>query len=924
MAEPAAAVTEPFACGQNEGDTRRTSGSKDEIPAMLPTDSCLNQDRTSPRSDAMNELPHPRHDQADEPQPAPPSSANVIDGQEHVTAESNGYEVGDDAQVKIALDDLLLKLMEEREQQVETRMRSLHAVDQELQTLTRTFSQLSFDSDRARDESHKRCWAEHESAPDSADELVWSDEEAESDYGSDAEADGALRSRATLTLGNEEASVCPLMAGSPLHHDAHTGDESMLCVSDLDEQAALSESVDPCDVANALLNVSLPTEVVPVTSENDSVVIEFIATESLNDSLGGFSNLAIFEHEPLEDISDDACSAHDDVSCASDCSSVSDSANQEQELSSTSEQMAVPSNQEHDDCADWVDVPNQVHISSPDSISSMAEKEEEPHPESPANSPKLLTSKSFLLPVEMSFGDRRLSIEEMTSSHQHQAATNTLSCQADHSIGSDTLGRHDGCQLHESMGVQQLREQLGRMTKQIVYLTKMLRDPSTLDKWKDPTDSDARDDSWNLLIRMSSDATAELSDESIANEKSTCVTCSTNISDACFRLACDRKAEISVEGNTNDDDYHEQVSRLTEHNMKLKKEIAYMQERERATELENNDLLSTVESLKLQLAKIEHPLAPTESVKDQGYVESDTFNTLFLGHQDFEQDMKSRSTSGWMSALLNRDGERASRYDENPGTLDQQRKSLSSQACVGLNCTKTALGQMTKARNTESIGEQNDGDEIRPLPFSNQHEPIQWLNLENAHVLVNHERCQERRRELMDTVKILRGYVDVYRSQKDDMKRQRDEAIVSAEKAWDQNAKLVSSTNPKQKIQYTMQMKNDNVLLHSRVRELQTKIASQVSAPYTAILDSEYHDESAPQSSSKLCVSDLEDSEDPARLVLFHKMQAYMEQREVKIQQLKKQRLALGCSQSERSPSSSSFTPSASVRSRHSSLRIRS
>lgn len=946
MAEAAAEAAEPFACGQEEGRSRQSSRSESEMHALFDIEPCLNQECPIPGSDTINEIVQSKQDDADKREPAAPRSTDAINDKEHEDAGSDDVDI----HVEAILEDLLLQGVDQAETHNLT-----SRTDKELQALTRTFSQLSFDSDRARDETHERTWTGYESDQDSAAEYSWTEEEAKSDFDSVSESDDELCSSVALDMDKKDDAAHLPVAELPSRTNTDDDSDVELSATDVGEQAKISDNVDAHNPVDPEVSTSISPCQVPGTNETDSLTIEFIAPDSRNDFMGGFSNLNIFGHEPLDDISDDACSV-DEISLTSDHSSVNDTADQEESNSSEQtvalqvevstsfcpetvesrcqEQMQKyhsNDNQDahHDDCADWVDVSSQVKVSISGSI-SMAEEEEEPHPESPVTSPKFANSRSkpFVLPEKITHGleDVQLFSGDMLSDRYYQPEEIFLFCQASHASGSSTLESCSGCQLHGPLGIQQLRDHLCETTKQILYLTTLLRVPLAPDKWKEHTNWGTNDDHWNLLLRLSSDTTAEVSDRYIANKRSQCDVCNVNMSDAFFRLMCEREVGINVGEDSSDGDDDEQLLRLSKENTELKKQIVDMQERERVMELENKDLMSTIESLKLQLTSIEQSRQSEKRLKDQEQSKPDIFNTLFLGHQNFEEDLDSKSTSEWMSAMLP-DAESGSRHNEHPEVLQRQREWWISRQKLDTCDLTDIISHMPNFRNNERIGVEDGVDVIQSLPILNQNETIQWLNLENAHILVNHERCQERRRELVDTIKILRGYVDIYRSQRDDMKRQRDEAIVSAEKAWDQNAKLVSSTNPKQKIQYTMQMKNDNVLLHSRVRELQTQIASQVTSASvpTRILDSEHHHESGRKSTSRLCVSDLDDSEDPARLVLFRKMQAYMEEREAKILNLNKQRLALGCSQSETSPPSPSFTPAASARRRHaSSLRVRS
>lgn len=99
--------------------------------------------------------------------------------------------------------------------------------------------------------------------------------------------------------------------------------------------------------------------------------------------------------------------------------------------------------------------------------------------------------------------------------------------------------------------------------------------------------------------------------------------------------------------------------------------------------------------------------------------------------------------------------------------------------------------------------------------------------LSSPAIHVNHERCQVKIHELWQTIRNLKVYVETYRIESLDLKTQRDDAVASAERAWRDNAALASNRNPQAKIRYLQSVKDENVVLLKKIRELQTRLAAQ-------------------------------------------------------------------------------------------------
>ncbi|KAF1313719.1 hypothetical protein FI667_g17084, partial [Globisporangium splendens] len=156
----------------------------------------------------------------------------------------------------------------------------------------------------------------------------------------------------------------------------------------------------------------------------------------------------------------------------------------------------------------------------------------------------------------------------------------------------------------------------------------------------------------------------------------------------------------------------------------------------------------------------------------------------------------------------------------------------------------------------------------------------------------NHERCQEKIHELWQTIKNLKVYVETFRIEKDDMTKQRNEAIASAERAWKQNTKLAGNTNPAQKIKYLQAVKDENAELMKKIRDLQSQLAAtQVKRAVKKVnpFDSEESQSdllSFNEESVLLEGCDTDDVE-PERSVLFRKMWHHNKQLEAEIQRLR-------------------------------------
>lgn len=87
-----------------------------------------------------------------------------------------------------------------------------------------------------------------------------------------------------------------------------------------------------------------------------------------------------------------------------------------------------------------------------------------------------------------------------------------------------------------------------------------------------------------------------------------------------------------------------------------------------------------------------------------------------------------------------------------------------------------------------------------------------------------HERCEAKIHELWQTIKTLKSFVETSRVEIEDLRVQRDNAVQSARRAREQNAKLAGNNNPQQKIRYLETLKNENAELIEKVRVLQSKL----------------------------------------------------------------------------------------------------
>ncbi|RHZ11689.1 hypothetical protein DYB31_003500, partial [Aphanomyces astaci] len=63
--------------------------------------------------------------------------------------------------------------------------------------------------------------------------------------------------------------------------------------------------------------------------------------------------------------------------------------------------------------------------------------------------------------------------------------------------------------------------------------------------------------------------------------------------------------------------------------------------------------------------------------------------------------------------------------------------------------------------------------------------------------------------------------------ERDHLRQERDTALLSAQKAWKENATLAGHTNPGQKIKYVQQLKDENNKLHQQLRDAEARLALQ-------------------------------------------------------------------------------------------------
>ncbi|KAF0744349.1 hypothetical protein Ae201684P_018278 [Aphanomyces euteiches] len=63
--------------------------------------------------------------------------------------------------------------------------------------------------------------------------------------------------------------------------------------------------------------------------------------------------------------------------------------------------------------------------------------------------------------------------------------------------------------------------------------------------------------------------------------------------------------------------------------------------------------------------------------------------------------------------------------------------------------------------------------------------------------------------------------------ERDHLRQERDTALLSAQKAWKENATLAGHANPGQKIKYVQQLKDENNKLHQQLRDAEARLALQ-------------------------------------------------------------------------------------------------
>ncbi|KAF0696391.1 Aste57867_12857 [Aphanomyces stellatus] len=63
--------------------------------------------------------------------------------------------------------------------------------------------------------------------------------------------------------------------------------------------------------------------------------------------------------------------------------------------------------------------------------------------------------------------------------------------------------------------------------------------------------------------------------------------------------------------------------------------------------------------------------------------------------------------------------------------------------------------------------------------------------------------------------------------ERDHLRQERDTALLSAQKAWKENATLAGHANPGQKIKYVQQLKDENNKLHLQLRDAEARLALQ-------------------------------------------------------------------------------------------------
>ncbi|TYZ61599.1 hypothetical protein PybrP1_001171, partial [[Pythium] brassicae (nom. inval.)] len=195
---------------------------------------------------------------------------------------------------------------------------------------------------------------------------------------------------------------------------------------------------------------------------------------------------------------------------------------------------------------------------------------------------------------------------------------------------------------------------------------------------------------------------------------------------------------------------------------------------------------------------------------------------------------------------------------------------------------------------------------------------------------IGHERCQSKIHELWQTVKNLKVYVEMYRVESIDLKTQRDEAVASAERAWKDNAKLAGNANPQAKIKYVQAVKDENVVLARKIRELQSRLAAQQAkraAKRASTLEphessqsdiSSSLDESVVEPLDPLAVLERDSSgaggSEPERSKLFRKMWQHNKELEAEIERLRCQKRELAARRPRFVPTASSnaSTPTAS------------
>jgi chromosome segregation ATPase len=211
---------------------------------------------------------------------------------------------------------------------------------------------------------------------------------------------------------------------------------------------------------------------------------------------------------------------------------------------------------------------------------------------------------------------------------------------------------------------------------------------------------------------------------------------------------------------------------------------------ERAVLEKESELLSKLEEMERQNKVLEHELTELKQSKE----------VMKQVMSEFVQDMEE------MKSRLGASEEENAHFRHAIQEYNADNKRLQEALLVASSNAATAT------RNDNNQSQDDHSDALNNSFSRTEHSP---------------ERCQTKMHELWQTVKTLKSYVEAFRAEKEELARQRDEAMASAERAWDENSKLAGHTNANQKIKYLQAIKNENIVLTQKVKELQARAAAK-------------------------------------------------------------------------------------------------